>query len=418
MIYLDDQLLTKKELNTLYQAFEINNILADSENSRYTICTGDTAVLIALCLYMKEKGGSIFPLPAGTPRPAAQKRAIKSGSHYLLYGNNLDEILGNIEKISDSTNDIESVLVQMSSGTTGAPKVISRRWADINDEVSSYVAHFSEANDMTPIIACPISHSYGLICGLMVALERGVTPVVIQNLNPKYIIKKIRQHKNSILYSSPALIGTISMLIDETDPVHAIMSSGTLLQPKWFDIVKAKSRFLFQQYGCSETGCISIGKNIQSYDEIGLPLPHLNVSSGSNPDQAKEIVVTNSRQEVINTRDIGYFDDKGSLHFISRIDDMINVAGLNVYPSEVEDVILELIDIEDAVVFKRQQPSGSDQVCLQYASAVEIKASVIRKWCRQHLASHQIPMVIQHVNKIARKPNGKVSRKELAEAIY
>tara|TARA_B100000809_G_C15116950_1_gene522826 strand:+ start:811 stop:2067 length:1257 start_codon:yes stop_codon:yes gene_type:complete len=417
MIYLDDQLLTQKDFNSLYTAFEINTILANSDNIRFTICTTDTAVLIALCLYMKNKGGSAFPLPAGTPRPAALKRAIRSGSHYLLYGNSLDDVLNNIEKVCSSANDTESVLIQMSSGTTGTPKVISRSWADINEEVCSYVAHFSEANDMTPVIACPISHSYGLICGLMVALERGVVPVVIQNLNPKYIIKKVRQHKNSILYSSPALIGTISMLIDKSEPVHAIMSSGTLLQPKWFDMVKTKSKFLFQQYGCSETGCISIGKNIDNYDEIGLPLPYLNVSSGSNPDQAEEIVVTNSRDEVIKTRDIGYFDDTGSLHFISRIDDMINVAGLNVYPSEVEDVILELADIQDAVVFKSQQASGSDQVCLQYVSSEVIKASVIRKWCRQNLASHQIPMVIQRVDKIARKPNGKVSRKELAESL-
>lgn len=417
MFYLNDKLFTKKELNTLFRTFEENSVLRKCENIRFTICTSDSALLIALCLYLKDKGGSVFPLPSGTPQVAAKKRAVKSNSHFLLYGDNIDDTLNSIERVSDRSIDSESVLIQMSSGTTGDPKVISRSWDSINKEISSYVDHFSEANDMTPIIACPISHSYGLICGLMVALERGVTPVVIENLNPKYIIKQIRQHKNSILYSSPSLIGTLTMLIDEEDPVHAIMSSGTLLQPKWYDSVKAKSKHLFQQYGCSEAGCISVGKNISRYDEIGKPLPHLKVTSGLNPKKPDEIVVTNDQGDVIPTRDIGYFDESNSLHFISRIDDMINVAGLNVYPSEVEEVILDLSTIEDAVVFKKKHPSGGDQVCLQYTSDDEVKASEIRKWCRQNLANHQIPMVIQHVNNIARKPNGKVSRKELAEEV-
>lgn len=421
MLYVDDSYYESQYFELRYQQFDQHPVLSQCSNKRIAVCLQDVALWISLCLYIKSKGGSVFPMPVDTPINAARRRAQRSESHYLIFGNDESD-LESIEVISEHGNDLEAVLVQTSSGTTGEPKFIERTWQSIDIEVEQYVKDFSDANGMTPVVACPVTHSYGLICGVLVAMQRGVDPVVIKNVNPKYIIRKLQDLENPILYSSPTLISTITMLVSKEHPIHAVMTSGTLMQKGWFDNVKSKVSTLYQQYGCSEAGCISIGQNIQSVSEIGRPLNHLRVSAGKGRDDASEIIVHKPGGEMIPTQDLGYFDAQGNLHFISRMDDMINVSGFNVYPAEVEEVVLELPGILDAVVFKRSHQFGNDQVCLQYVidptlvSEKALSEQSIREWCRGQLASHQIPMNIQQVESIPKLPNGKISRKKLAEA--
>lgn len=420
MLFVDDSYFDTDYFERCNALFATHPVLGKCKGKRIAVCLGEPAFWIALCLYLKSHGGSVFPLPMDTPIEAARRRTHRSGSHFLLFGKAGTEALKNIEVIEAHGEDREAVLVQMSSGTTGEPKCIERSWASIDVEIENYIEHFSSANSMTPIVACPVTHSYGLICGVLVALKRGVCPVLIQNLNPKYIIRKLYETASPILYSSPTLINTIMVLVSEQKPIHAVMTSGTLMQKSWFENIRNKVVHLYQQYGCSEAGCISLGEDIRSVNEIGRPLPHLQVKTGSSPEAPAEIVVVLKSSNVsvaIHTRDLGYCDEMGNVHFVSRLDDMINVSGLNVYPGEVEEVVLEMPQITDAVVFKRRHSFGNDQVCLKYVADVALPEQQIREWCLRRLASHQVPMSIQHVNAIPKLPNGKVSRKQIAELI-
>ncbi len=416
MIYIDDTYYDKSYFERCNDLFERNEILRDCSHKRIAVCLHDPALWIALCLYIKSNDGSVLPLPVNTPKEAARHRAEKGLCHFLLHSNDMgsEGALGSIEAVVNRENDEEPVIVQMSSGTTGEPKYIHRSWCSIDNEIENYVVHFSEANEMTPIVACPVSHSYGLICGVLVALKRDHKPLIIQNLNPKYIIRKLYEVDKPLLYSSPTLIAAISMLVKEEKPIHAVMTSGTLMQAGWFDNVRKKVKHLYQQYGCSEVGCIALAKDVNSVSDVGVPLPHLQVDAGSEVGAPSEILVKVPSGETIRTRDLGHFDGKGSLHFVSRLDDMINVSGLNVYPVEVEDVVLQIPEIEDAVIFKRQHTFGNHQVCLNYVSDIELEESRIREWCRKKLAPHQVPLSISHVESIQKLPNGKISRKNLA----
>ena len=95
---------------------------------------------------------------------------------------------------------------------------------------------------------------------------------------------------------------------------------------------------------------------------------------------------------------------------------MINVSGLNVYPAEVEKVVMDMPNVSDAVVFKKSHAFGNDQVCLQFIAEQEIANEDIRSWCSKYLNKYQVPLQIAQVEKIERLPNGKISRKALALA--
>lgn len=418
MLYVNDTYFDKSYFSDCYQQFDQEPVLADCKGKRIAVCMKSVEKWIALCLYIQSKGGSVLPQPVDTPLSAAKNRAIKSGSHYLLFdpSDSANTIASeNIHAINEAAAAVESGLVQMSSGTTGEPKYIARSWQSISSEIKSYIQHFAEPNTMTPVVACPVTHSYGLICGVLVALQRSVTPHVISNTNPKYILKKMAQLDSPILYSSPTLICTLSMLSKPDAPLHAVMTSGTLMQQSGFDKVVKSCSHLYQQYGCSEVGCISIAKNVTSANQIGTPLPHLRITCGQTGNTPGEIVVEKLDGQTVHTNDLGYFDDKGQLHFVSRLDDMINVAGQNVYPAEVEDVVLAMSEMDDAVVFKAAHTFGSDMVCLAYVATQDIAENEIRKWCRERLASYQVPMKITRVEAIPRMPNGKISRKKIVE---
>jgi fatty-acyl-CoA synthase len=192
------------------------------------------------------------------------------------------------------------------------------------------------------------------------------------------------------------------------------MTSGTLLQKSTFENIRKKVQHLHQQYGCSEAGCVTLGRDIGAANELGTPLPHVELIAGTSAAEPREIVVKVAGK-TIETRDLGYVE-RNALHFVARLDDMINVSGLNVYPSEVEEVVLEMPGVTDAVVFKRSHGFGNDQVCLDFVSERSLARREIREWCAKKLAGYQMPMSITQVASIPKLPNGKVSRKAIAEA--
>jgi len=232
MIHVDDDYYDSSYFEKCYEEFEKNDVFSRCNGMRFAVYSENAAKWLAFCFFIKSKGASLLPLPMGTPKVAAENKAKNSGSHYLIYSEEGD--FDCLQKISEFEVKAEAGLVQMSSGTSGDPKFIRRSWDSIDKEVESYIEHFSEADDMTPIVACPVNHSYGLICGVFVALKRGLEPVVVRNNNPKYLIKKLRTIDNALLYSSPTLISTISMLARD-EHFYAVMTSGTSIQEQWFE---------------------------------------------------------------------------------------------------------------------------------------------------------------------------------------
>jgi 3,4-dihydroxybenzoate---[aryl-carrier protein] ligase len=417
MIHVDDIRFDRAYFERCFSLFEQHAVLGRPGGGRVALCTQDAAFSIALCLYARERGFTVFPLPADLPAEAARRRAERSGCSHLLVGPKGEEALEAFERLSvrdDSgvTSEPPS-LVQTSSGTTGEPKYIARSWASIDEEIASYVGHF-DAQGSTPVVACPVNHSYGLISGVLVALARGREPVVITNPNPKYVLRKVAEASSPLLYASPSLLAVVAMLAREDAPIDAVMTSGTTLPKKVFDSLQRKARHLHQQYGCSEAGCVTLAIDATAADDLGSVLPHVSVTAGRSVASADEIMVR-ACGKTIATRDLGYLEE-GRLHFVSRVDDMINVSGFNVYPAEVEEVVLAIEGVSDAVVYKRAYALGNDQVCLQFVCERPFPAPQVRAWCAARLAAYQVPMRIEQVERIEKLPNGKVNRRALAEA--
>jgi 3,4-dihydroxybenzoate---[aryl-carrier protein] ligase len=375
---------------------------------RYAVCLADPVEWLATFFALKEMGASVLPIHPATPRAAARALAVRAGCDTLiLHGGHSEKLVG-----SGSTA-ASGELLQMSSGTTGAAKCIARPWSDVETEIESYVATFRDPEGMTPIVACPTTHAYGLICGLLVGIRRGATPVVVGTDNPKHLLKLVLETEKPLLYSSPAMLDTLARLMPEGRQVHAAMTSGTLLPEAWFARIRASATHLFQQYGCSEAGCIAINPDMRASEDMGYVLPHLALRDGGTAEEPAEIVIDAPSGE-IRTRDLGFARDDGMLVFMARMDDTINVAGLNVYPQEVEDVVMAMPHVTDAVAFRKPDPIAGERVGLVLSASRPVPAQDVRRFCAERLARHQLPMEIVQIRTVPRQANGKISRREVA----
>ena len=410
MLFVNDNYYTVNDLETQYAIFEQIPQIRDCENSRLAVCMSDVFQMLALCLYIRRKGGSIFPIHPSTPREGAVRMASAASSHLLFY-----QSLNTETVLSNHSNDSEGGLVQMSSGTTGAPKCIERSWESVDEEIEGYVATLPVDHLTKSIIACPVTHSYGLISGVLACLKRGAEPVILTNINPKYVLKKVKEYPSHLLYAAPTLLYTLYRLrgADE-ECFDCVMTSGAVMPSNWLASLREVSRLVLQQYGCSEVGCIAINPNLQDSREMGYPLPHLKVDAGVVNNPGEVIIHTSTKS--IYTKDLGYINN-GVLSLLSRMDDTINVAGLNVYPQEVEDVLMSESRITEAVVYKKQNKLSGERVCVQFVSTEPINGIELRVWCCKFLAPHQIPVEFTRVDEIEKLPNGKISRKKLGEAL-
>ncbi|KXF76490.1 acyl-CoA synthetase [Paramesorhizobium deserti] len=374
---------------------------------RFAVCFSEAQDWLAFFFAARAAGASILPLPPSTPYAAARRQAENANCNWLFY-NRLEG-----EPIVEERNSQSGQLLQMSSGTTGEPKCIARPWSDIEDEIDTYVSFFTEPQDMTPLVACPTTHSYGLICGILMALKRGQTPKILDTGNPKFLLRKLRETERPYLISSPAILHTLARLMPAGEQIHATMTSGTLLPEPWFRTIRAKSKHMFQQYGCSEAGCIAINADVHAANEVGRVLPRFSLRNPGTIDEPKEIAV--ERHGIsIETRDLGFRRDDGILVFLSRLDDVINVSGLNVYPKEVEDVVMSMPGIGDAVVFRKLDTFTGERVALLFSAERTIDRAELRQWCAERLAAHHVPSEVMQVERIPRQPNGKISRRDVA----
>lgn len=410
MIEVNNQSLSRQGLYEAAQPFICQPAFSECEKQSYALCLKDTAEYLALLLFLKRRGAGVMPIHADTPEIAARKLAIKGGCSRLVY-----QCADNIIELEQQETVHAGHLIQMSSGTTGEPKAIRRSWSSIDTEVKSYVSFFSKPDEMTAVIACPVTHSYGLIAGLLVALQRGQTPVIVDGINPKYLLNKLHQVNQPLLYSSPAMLNVLASLLGKAQQLHAVMTSGTLLPGPWFNHIRSKVTHFFQQYGCSEAGCIAINPNLQAADEIGYLLPHHRLVSALDRTPKELVIQTGDLQ--VRTGDLISRQGDGMLRFVARLDDTINVAGINVYPKDVEEVVLTKPQITDAVALRMADPLAGERVRLVFSADEKQDENALRFWCQAHLAAYQQPAEWVQVEDIPRQANGKISRRHVAESL-
>jgi len=405
MIMVDEAYYSKEDLTNKFSEYSKDSYLSKSEGKIISICVGDAFILISLILFLREVGASVLLFHSETPYQSVVNKSIEAGSSFIISGSPIV-----IRRLSEKSTVIENPsIMQFTSGTTGKPKVIYRDWNSIDDEIENYCKFIYDGKTYKqPIILVPVHHSFGLISGVLSAIHVGAEPRIVMNKNPKYAIHLIQNIKKSTIFSIPFSLNLLLSFRQEELRLDQVVSAASPFTPKLLKQLKERSNLIWNQYGCSEIGCISLKQNPNNSNEVGNLLPHLTVNLNEN---VSDEIVVQYKNQLIYTNDLGVLDSNGSLQLLSRLDDVINVSGFKVIPSEVEHVLMQLEGISEAVVFRKKHQIWGETVAALVVAIDSVTNMEIVEYCSEYLAKYKIPTHIYYVREIPRAATGKIVRK-------
>lgn len=342
----------------------------------------------------------------------------------------------------DETNEI--LFLGFTSGTTGTPKGFIRTH-------SSWARSFEATRDafelthMEHIMAPgPLVHSLSLFA-LMQSLSSGATFHMVQQFNAREVLELCGKFPRMILFVVPTMIeAMLQQAIPEQTKVYAIISSGG----KWTQTSKQKTKDIFKDakiyeyYGSSEASYISY---LNVYDEqkmnsIGKPFSGVEISVRDEYSQEVPALVAGQlyiRSEMMfsgyyhlpeETKEVFkdgwlilgdyvYLDEDGYLYLAGRSKNMMVTGGLNVFPEEVESVLLQLPEIHEVMVMGMPDPYWGDMVTVlvKWTGPDRLSIEEIKQYCRQHLASYKAPKQLITIDEFCYTSSGKLARQAMKD---
>ena len=145
--------------------------------------------------------------------------------------------------------------------------------------------------------------------------------------------------------------------------------------------------------------------------ELIIRGPQVMIGYWNKPEETKNTL----RDGWLYTGDIAYMDEDGFFFIMDRKKDMALVGGYNVYPREVDEVLMSHPGIEEAVTIGVPDPIRGETIkaFIVPGAGVKLRASEIVAWCRARLASYKVPRSIEFRDSLPRTQVGKILRRTL-----
>lgn len=338
----------------------------------------------------------------------------------------------------------DDAVILYTSGTTGEPKGVVLSYVNLAQFPRCMEEVYGlDANTVWGCIL-PMSHISGPIY-LNAIAAHGSSMVIFDQFNPLSWLEGIEKHGITIFHGVPTvfqlLLGTPSFSNYDTRSVKLVAMMGTTVPVSLMRAFKAAvpHATVVQGYGLTETSPMvtitdaaradekmaSIGKAVPAVEirlvddggndvpegepgEIITRGPHVMKGYFRNPAATAEQI----RDGWLYTGDIGRRDREGYYYHLGRKDDMIITGGLNVYPAEVENLLCEHPDVQEAVAFALPDEKRGNAL----AAAVvprpgrEIEEKALLAYLRRNLASFKVPQRIIVRESLPRTSSGKVIR--------
>lgn len=372
---------------------------------------------------------------------------------FVLRGNNFKCEFPIVKREDDA-------LYLHSGGTTGIPKNIVLTNGNINAIMEQAKIIFPDVGvGDTFLSILPLFHCFGLVVCVCAPLALGAEAVLVPQFDAGRFDKLIRKYKPTILTGVPTLFEALlknpyMMNLDMSFVRYVISGGDSLSKERNHEVNKFlknhnSNSHIMQGYGMTETtgpACFgALGSD--KLGSVGIPLPG-NVVKILDPDtreekrcgEVGEICVSGptlmkeylDNEEATNnmifkdeegtrwvhTGDLGYMDEDGVLFFVQRLKRMLIVSGYNVYPSHIENVLLDHEDIDNCGVigvphpYKVQVPKAYI-VLKKGVEASEEEKLKIRKYLEKNLSKYMLPKEIVFRESLPKTMIGKVNYREL-----
>lgn len=326
-------------------------------------------------------------------------------------------------------------IIILTGGTTGNPKAAAHKPSLFNflNPFNTLLSRLHLASYHTAYIATPIYHGYG-VAQLLVFIALGKKIVIHNGFDVEKACTIIREHHVEVVTVVPLMLH--KMLQHNTRDLQSlkvVASGGAPLNPKLVtETFNKLGAVLYNLYGTSEAGLnmVATPQDLQySAQTIGRQVSGVHIKIVD--EQLKEMKIgqigqiyiqnrwsmRNRSDRWIETGDMGYQDPQGYYYLCGRADDMVVSAGENVYPIEVEQVLLQHPLVEDIAVIGVQDEMFGQRLraFVLLKQNADITTDELFTWLRSRVARYQIPKDIIIVDHMPYTSVGKLDKKRLKE---
>jgi O-succinylbenzoic acid--CoA ligase len=362
-----------------------------------------------------------------------------------------DALTGAVEQAATRPNeqiDLASVhCIIYTSGTTGRPKGAMLTYGNHWWSAIGSALNLGNHEDDRWLAVLPLYHVGGLSI-LMRSVVYGIPAIVHESFDPVQVNRAIDE-------DGVTIVSVVSVMLQRMLEEHGVrpypsslrcvlLGGGPAHRPL-LEACAARGVPVVQTYGLTETASQAVtlapGDALRKLGSAGKPLmpnelrierdgvaapagavgeimvrgPTVTAGYVNRPDETAAAI----RDGWLHTGDLGYLDPDGYLYVLDRRDDLIVSGGENVYPAEVESVLLAHPAVEDAgVVGVPDERWGQAPVAVvTLRPGATVTAAALLAFCTERLAHYKLPVRIWRADRLPRNTAGKLQRNLLRGAL-
>ncbi len=341
--------------------------------------------------------------------------------------------------------------IPYSSGTTGPPKGCLHTHASTNAVTKAYGHWFAIPATSAILVTLPLYHVTGMQNSMLVPFLNGLTVVLMTRWHRDTALKLIERyrivHWRSITTMVIDVLSHPELDLYDLTSLTGIGGGGAQMPAAVAHKLKARTGIEYVEgYGLTETmapthmnpphaakpQCLGIpifdvdSRIIDPETRIELGPGEVGeiISHGPQvfqeywrqPEATAEVFIHHDGKQFLRTGDLGYYDEDGYFFHVDRLKRMINVAGLKVWPAEVEAMLYEHPAVQEACVIAAQDERRGEAVkavIILHDGIATPSPDELETWCRERMAAYKVPRLFDFVDTLPRSGAGKILWREL-----
>jgi phenylalanine ammonia-lyase len=332
------------------------------------------------------------------------------------------------------------------SGTTGEPKGACLSHGNVISNMHAFNYNCGMRPDDRLLLFLPLFHCFGQNAILNSGFNACATVVLHRGFSPATVLRSIVDDQVTMFFGVPTTFIPIynNAIPSDLASVRYYFSAAAALPREMAKRWQEKfNHVIHEGYGLTETSPFasynhrlwyklgSIGSPIENVEmrvvdsetgvevptgdsgEIAIRGPNVMLGYWNRPEATAKAI----RNGWFHTGDIGRVDEDGYFYIVDRLKDMVNVAGLKVYPVEVENTIYQHPAVDEVAVYGMADDYMGERVCANIIlkSGQTATEEEIVVFCRQQLADYKVPRTVLFVDSIPKSPTGKILKRVLRE---